>query len=278
LVENFRFRATAVGASGHFSVPFNETIDVRATSALSGVGGYDSARAGDFRFREILSFGVARTEVIGSPCPDEECGPAHTTVAKATVERLNVMDMVTADRIVANLVSTYPGHKPGDPPREPSVRLLGSRFENLRIAGIPVQVGLNVDTLDEYDTFTELQKAWPKVDRVRELFGDEALRARLSGAPSKVSRWFNPAAAASQLPAVEGVSSTSLVRELKPEGSGLESWGHVIHLKGFGTIRLGEVQISRLTRALTMLQIDFCCPLKGAVAFCFVEDGGSPPW
>ncbi|HEY4087540.1 MAG TPA: hypothetical protein VGM43_16475 [Bryobacteraceae bacterium] len=275
--ENFRFRATAVGASGFFSVPFNETIDARASSALSGIGGYDSARADNYRLRELLSFGVVRSEVIGSHCPDEECGHTHTTVAKATVENLNVMDIVTADRIVANLVSIYPDHADGDTPREPSVRLLGSRFENLRIAGIPVHPVLNVDTLDEYDTLTELQKAYPKVDRVRELFGNEALRARLSEAPSRISRWFHPAAS-SQLPFADGLSSTSLVRELKPESSGLDIYGHVIHLKGFGAIRLGEVQITRSTRSVTMLQIDFDCPLKGRVGFCFLEDGGSPPW
>ena len=47
------------------------------------------------------------------------------------------MGMVTADRIVSRLFTSYKADDPGD---EPVVKLIGTRFENLRIAGIPASL------------------------------------------------------------------------------------------------------------------------------------------
>src|SRR5258708_36529144 len=58
------------------------------------------------------------------------------------MENLNVMDGVTADRIVAQISTDRPlkGYVP-------TVTFLGTRFENLRIAGHPLKVDLDLDML-----------------------------------------------------------------------------------------------------------------------------------
>jgi hypothetical protein len=273
LPGHFRFKATAIGAGGHLTIPFHESIEVQAASSLFGIGGHGSAKSAGFRHRDILSFDLAHSEVVGSQIPGDDDIPVYYTQAKATIERLNVMDMVTADRIVANLVSTHVGDKR----TEPSVRLIGSRFENLRIAGVPITVDSAVGTLDKYDTWSGLRDSYHK-EEVSGLFVSDPMNADGEKAPARVRRWFSPLAQGSQFLSAAGVAHTSLVRKLGPSGDGIEIYGHVVHVKGFGVIRLGEVAITPWTRAVTMLQIDLGCPVNGEMSFNYVEDGGSPPW
>jgi hypothetical protein len=66
----------------------------------------------------------------------------------------------------------------------------------------------------------------------------------------------------------------SLVRGLKPASKGLDCYGHVVHLEGFGTIRLAEVEISKLTRTVNMLQVETDCPHRALMMMSSVSDGG----
>src|SRR5580704_12595377 len=106
----FRFKGNAIGVGGHISAPFNETIEIQAASALPDIGGYGSATSVDFRHRGILSFRRANSEVFGSKCAGEDGEPdeaGFSTRIRATVEGLNILDMVTADRVVASVAATY---------------------------------------------------------------------------------------------------------------------------------------------------------------------------
>ncbi|HVX67806.1 MAG TPA: hypothetical protein VHA11_14440 [Bryobacteraceae bacterium] len=270
--RRFRFQGAAIGAAGRITEPFQEIIEVQAATALPEIGGHGFARSTAFRYRQILRFEEAHSEVTGSRIEDYEGRPVHCTLIKSTVDGLNVMEMVTADRIVANLVSTHWG----DPEGEPSVKLVGSRFENLRIAGVPVKVHLATDIFDRFDTHKSLREAYKADPQVRSLFEDATLKHRYHEAPSVIQRWFyRPQEDDSEMPATKGITSFSLVRKLEPEGSGLECWGHVIHLPGFGTIRLAELEISRFSRHITMLQIDLGSPVKGKLMASSSEDGGT---
>ena len=239
----FSFKGLALAAAGQITYPFVDTIEVQASSALPEIGGYGSANAIDFRYRDLIRFDLAHTHVIGSSinCCDDE--PSHTTLLQASIEGLDVMGMITADRIVSRLMTSY---KEGA--TEPSVKLIGTRFENLKIAGIPVEVDLAVDLLDRYHKFGELSQAYEK--------GDKDLRNLFATAT--------------------GVSRASMVRGLKPTSPGLDCRGHAVHVPGLGAVRLAEIRITPLTRIVTMIQIDFDCPFKGRLMFCMSEDGGSP--
>jgi hypothetical protein len=269
MYSRFRFRGSAIGLAGRITYPFDDLIKVQAASALPDTGGYGSSRSTKFRYREILSFDLAHTEVIGRLSSDD----TYSTLCKATVEGLNVLEMVTADRIVANLVSTC--NAGGN--SECSSRLIGSYFENLRIAGIPIEVDLAIDVFDRYDTYALLAEAYRTDESVRKLFRDIALKERYHAAPPKVARWFSaPSAEEPELPSQNGVTAVSLVRKLTPASAALESWGHVIYVRGFGTIRLAELGVSAATRTLTMLQIDLGSAVGGDVTACAVDDGGTP--
>lgn len=273
--SRFRFHGYAIGAAGRISKPFSEPIEVQAASALPQLGGQGSARSSSFKYRDILQFDLAHTEVTGSPC-DSDCddnnsnGASFGTRVTSTVEGLNILNMVTADRVVATLSSTYTAASDG----EPSVRLIGTHFENLRIAGIPVDVDLVCDVLDSFDTHRALAQAYRTDDRVRDLVDRLTLKHRAAEAPAHILRWFNPSKGGNELPASRGITAVSLVRSLAPQRAGLDCWGHVIHVEGFGTVRLAEVEISKVTRTVNMIQVDLDCPYKGQVMLCSIADGG----
>jgi hypothetical protein len=181
------------------------------------------------------------------------------------------MGVLTADRIVAHIVSMYRTGGDG----EPSVKLLGTRFENLRIAGIPVRVDLAVDVFDRFDTHAAFQKAYNSDGEVRRLFEDAPERSPLAEAPATVQRWFHDPAPGSELPSTKGITSTSLVRSLQPESAAVSCWGHVIQVDGFGVIRLAEIDITQFTRRVTMVQLDLDCPVHAVMMMCHGEDGGT---
>lgn len=271
--SRFRFQGHAVGAAGQIRNPFQEVIEVQAPSALPELGGYCSGHSTQFRYREILHFELGHTEITGSKsseCDNDQ--PVYCTSIRSTIEGLNVMGIVTADRIVANIVSTYRTGGDG----QPSVKLIGTRFENLKIAGVPIRVDLAVDLFDRYSTHALLRKAYESDDDVRRLFDDESVRRRLPEAPTKVQQWFPPPAPEGpELPSTKGISSTSLVRRLEPESPLFPCWGHVIHVDGFGVIRLAEIDITQFTRRVTMVQIELGCPVEGRLMMCSGEDGGT---
>jgi hypothetical protein len=272
LPSRFRFKGSAYGAAGVITTPFREIIPTQAASNLADFGGYGLGHSEDFTHRDILRFDRARTEVTGSRTHLEGPAPTYSTLVKATVEGLNIMGMVTADRIVANLVSTYVH----GPDAEPAVNLIGSRFENLRIGGIPVKVCLNLDVLDRYRHHKSLKDAFKTDKGVRDLFGDDDLKKRHKGAPQEVRNFLDaPPDDDAEMPHCNGVSTVSIVRKLEPECNAFECFGHVIHIEGFGTIRLGEVRICKVTRELTMLQVRLGCPVEGDSSVGVVADGGS---
>ena len=272
MASRFRFRGSAFGAAGRIGRPFSEIIEVQAPSTIAKFGGHGSGRSVDFHHRDLLRFRLAHTAVTGShhATNGDEKRLTFSTRVAAIVEGLNIHDMVTADRVVAMLVSTYTPESDG----EPSVHLIGSHFENLRIAGIPIDVDLAVDVFDKHHTHRALATAYQNDQPTRDLIDRLSLSHRAKEAPAHILRWFNPSSGSRELPASRGITSTSLVRSMTPARPGLDCWGHVIHIPGFGTIRLAEVDISRTTRNLTMIQVNMGSPCEADLSVCDVIDGG----
>src|SRR2546430_9166681 len=133
--RHFHYHASGHALSGELTRPVQRVIEVQAGISLPSTGGVGSSRVENFRVDEVVSFKRAYSHVAGS-VKEERGKEIYTTHATATVEGLNILDVVTADRIVARLSSSFeepPPEKPG--PYEGKVLLVGSKFENLRIAG-----------------------------------------------------------------------------------------------------------------------------------------------
>ena len=121
-------------------LPLAQVIKPQAFAKLPEQGGYLSQHATNYRLEGILSFGSAYTQVAGNS--DVKPGHGFSTITTAVIEDLNVLDVVTADRVVAQISTEHPlaGYVP-------HITFLGTRFENLRIAGHKVELDLDCDFL-----------------------------------------------------------------------------------------------------------------------------------
>ena len=123
------FHADACAFGGYFERPIEHTIAPQAPMSLSPAGGYGSARSENFRLEGLVSYKSASTQVSGHLSKKD--GGGWVTLVSAVVEGLNVLDVVTADRLCAQISTEHP--LVGDSPK---VTFLGTSLENLKIARV----------------------------------------------------------------------------------------------------------------------------------------------
>lgn len=217
--KRFLFGAHAIALSGQITTPDSRILSPAPAVALSIAGGRQQQRAEHLQIDGIVSADAASVQVAGVAN-----GGRYSILATATVEKLNVLDLVTADRIVARLASEHDGE--GD---EGSAYFVGSHFENLRIAGSYVRFGMNEGLVSAMPTFDALRYA-----------------ARERNEPLQESN---------------GRIYASLVRDIENVPGRVH--GCRIDIPEFGSIYLGEVFAGHDTRRLTMLRIELGCPIEG---------------
>lgn len=251
MIERFRYHAFTTGVSGRITHPFDEIIPIQASLALPETGGFGTACADRFDFHGILKFESAQAVVAGSFSPTNR---SFDAVATVTVTGLNILGMVTADRIVARIASSHAE----DPERGHSITPLGSYFENLRIAGHRVELDLATGTFTRLDTHAKVVDAYREdQDGFRDEFDKLTLTGR-DDVPALLRKYFPNAGAGGSrsIEQAHGVIACSLVREIGGLPGELRPVGHVIHVRDFGTIRLAEFKITSSERSITMLQVD----------------------
>ena len=233
--RTYHYNAHGSALSGHIQRPFDEIIEVQAGMSLPTSGGYGATRVNGFRFKEVVSFQSASTQVSGSKKKEDN---SHTTLVSTTVEGLNILDVVTADRVIARLASHHP---PGQD--EASITLLGSHFENLRIAGCPVTVELDHDLFLRMDTLAAIRKEFESNSDFRRMAEDPIHTGQTQKAPDPC-----------------GVLYCSLVKDIKTTCPGVKRRGHLLEVPQFGKIFLAEVVAEHGTRSLTMLRLELGSP------------------
>jgi hypothetical protein len=135
--RNHTFHAEAAVLHGRLELPLDQEIPTQTYLKLKQDGGYFSQDAVPYRLEGLISFTSAYTQVGGHDV-EERKGGGWATLSTAVVEDLNILDIVTADRVVSQISTRHPAHG-----YVPWVSLLGSRFENLKIAGH--RVNLEID-------------------------------------------------------------------------------------------------------------------------------------
>ena len=234
--RRFLYKAHAVGASGTFTKPHAEHLEAQASCALSIHGGMASGRVENFNHRDIVRFRAAYTQAIGTFDP---LSHSWNTLVTATVEGLNIQNVVTADRIVARLASHHFVYE-----REASILTLGSHIENLKVAGQVVDCEPDIDVMREWDTMTKVR---------------EGCKDRKPFAPSADGHRIH----------------TSILRNVDCKGMH-PKYNNAIHFPEFGTIHLGEIIISDGERRLTMVRVEFGCETDGDGNFGEVTGNGVP--
>lgn len=229
----FHFHALGHALSGEFRHPLWALIPAQASASLSTIGGIAVAHAENFHFQDFVCFKAAHTHIAGKRRRDE----TFVTHASVVVKGLDILGVVTAERIVSRLTSI---HNPKDP--EGHIIAEDTRFEGLKIAGEDVKVILRHDLLIKCKTFDDLAKSgkMAALDKNRQ------------------------------------VAICSLVEKIETKLKGVDVKRHLIEVKDFGKIFLAEIFAYPGTRTLTMLRLELGSPHVADLAVAETGGNGQP--
>lgn len=224
------YDAQAFALEGDFQLPLRAEIRPQAYVDLPKSGGYLSERARDYRLEGVISFRAAYTQVAGNLDLKPEHG--YVTLATAVLEDFNILDVVTADRVVAQVSTEHP--RDGS---IPEIAFPGTRFDNLRIEGHPVRLDLD---LNFFGAKPENDFPWSGKKDFRERIANqyESIR-RQSNLPAEIGERYN------RLPSNPGSQESiecSLVQRAEGSYPG-RTFGHVIDIPHFGRVYLATVRL-----------------------------------
>lgn len=128
--------AEANALSGYIKRPLQAFIPPQANVTLPPGDGLIEQRMEGYRFAGILSCLSCSSHASSSE--NDETGE-RTTWVNSTIEGLNVAEILTAERIVAQISIAQRADE-----AKPTISLVGTRFERLRIAGEAVHILLNL--------------------------------------------------------------------------------------------------------------------------------------
>lgn len=267
------YHADASVLGGRIERPFDQVIPVQAPLTLPPVGGYAKAHTESFRLDGVVSVKFGHTQVAGSMSPTG----TFSTLATSVIEGLNVLDIFTADRMVAQISLTHP--KVGYYPR---VTLVGTHYENVRIGGQPVEIDLDLNICKQCDS-----KSFPIQPCIR----DNGFLARVAeqrkrmmdeesvpewATEQSVPNWVRERYAWGDSKTESGRDSVlcSVVKEIRGEFPG-SVFGNVFEIPDFGKGFLGELLVDNGSYQLSLLRFELGCTIKGAGSFGIVKGNGS---
>jgi hypothetical protein len=247
------FHADASAFGGHIEQPFEKIIASQAPLTLSPDGGYTSVRVNSFQVEGLFSFKSAYTQVSGIMSTKR---PGWTTLATSVIEGLNVAEILTADRVVAQIITDHPA-APGK--YAPKINFVGTRFDNLRIGSCELNVDLDLDLCKPNSADSDGFPDQRTMDDQRFL-GYLQQRGQ-----------YNPA--------VKGKSQIecSLVEKITPTKGKLPGTiqGNVLAIPGLGKVTLAELIVDSNSYRLSMFRLELGCPTKGGLSGGNVISNGS---
>ncbi len=261
-----KYNAEASALQGHLTLPVPQEIEPQAHTKLPETGGYVTQRAEVYRLGSVISFRSAYTHVGGNL--SDKPGGGHTTLTTTVVEGLNVLEVVTADRVVGQMITEHPlkGHIP-------SISFLGTRFENLRIAGHPVELDFDQDIFGPKPVndlpYTQDAGFVSRVSRQYDrILQNKNLPVTLQGRYNRLSSNLRDS----------GEIECSLINQVAGLLPGRGAiFGNVITIPGFGSITLAKLTVKhedpheetkvpkKTTFTLTMIDLELGCVICGGV-------------
>lgn len=270
----YYYHADSNAFGGHIETPFKQLIPVAAPSSLPPVGGYESAHTGRYQLEDILSFESAHTQVAGSV--SHKTG-GWTTLASAVVEGLNVLNVITADRIVAQIATE-------NPPEGyiPTVSFVGTQIQNLRVSGFPVDPVFNLGMCDQglaagrfperavVDNESFLDRAKAQYERMNnsKLLPEWVQDRSIPAWVRERYTWDN-----AQLRERAAVSC-SLVTEVRGQFPG-RPFGHVLEIPEIGRVFLGELLLDDNTYRIIGMRLELGCATQGSLSVSTASKEGT---
>lgn len=256
------YHAEAELLSGKIEQPIKQPIKPIGQVVLQNTRSQSlrTQSVGETNIEGLISFKSGHTRVIGTQLDYKKdiFGTDHSgwaTQATAVLEGYSVLDLVTVDRVVAQVTTDHAprnGNESAPYPDVPSVSFLGSTFGNLRIGGFPVEVELDLNfcppkpasgkphLLDE-SFGNSIQQ---RLDDFRKEIGDDR---ETSGALEEGYQTFLSKEDAEGGRKGYPKRRCSLVKKIKLPIPipGVKVFGNLIFIPGFGVVSLAEVEIGQ---------------------------------
>jgi hypothetical protein len=246
------YHAEAHVLSGNLKHPIEQPIEHKARVVLEKTreDRHITQWVKETTLEGLVSFKAGHSRASGNKITKKDLwGNDHSgwvTLSTSVLEGLNVFEVITADRVVAQ-VSTEHAMENGHVPK---VTFLGTRFENLRVGGYPVEVELDLGICgDKPEGDQPYLEDSGFLDRVRRQF-DSIFRAK--GLPevleqeydSKIARIDDLKKLAKRGPNGHSNLQCSLVKSIGPIPiPGVKTFGNIIFIPDFGTVSLAEVEV-----------------------------------
>jgi hypothetical protein len=273
------YHAEANVLHGHLKLPLKQEIHQQAPVLLKDRrGGHFFQRAEHYSLEGLISFKSGYSHVSGNRSLKNH---GWVTLATSVLEGLNVLDVITADRMVAQVSTEHPlenGHVP-------HVTFLGTQFENLRVGGYKVDVELDLGICGDRPKgdipYTEDPGFLDRIGRQCSSIADapglpRALRAEYDEELQQIAeiRSGNGSGKGDGNPPKLGCTLVKSISKI-PIAT---SYGNVLEIPGFGTVSLAVVEVGALapvgtTREkvgnyfnLTMLKMKMGCIGDGTVS------------
>jgi hypothetical protein len=256
----FYFHADANALGGFIETPFKKVVPSQASVSLPAVGGHATTRTEAFNFEGIISCRSAYTRVSGTEVTPD--GPWSTTVT-SVVEGLNILEVITAERLVAQVSVVYPGRG-----RYLEISLAGSHFDRLRLGGCDAFPRLNP---------TLLCGAKARIDfPVFQQTGREQARRIVENPEAQQDgfRWaLDRFGWMAREPEEEQCVLCSLVDGLDGAVPGT-TLGHAVELPDFGRIFLGELLVCTGSIQFAWIRAELGCSVTGQVNAAMASGNG----
>lgn len=240
-----QFHAEAHALSGELRAPIKQKIERHVPVELNDErGGHLTRFTDDVDIEGLISFRKAHTRVSGSKSLKHE---AWVTLSTTIVEGLNVFEVLTIDRVVAQVSTEHAivyGHVP-------SVTFLGTKFENIKICGIPIYPKFNFGIVgarpkqDDLSYLTKTDLVKETRDRVKRIVDSGLLfgkaKEQYDERLAEIKDVLNPDVGGRKITCslVESIDITELRKQI-PD---VEAVGHVIVIPNFGAVSLGEIEV-----------------------------------
>ena len=264
-LSNTRFysiRAEANALGGFLEEPFRKVLPTVAPVSLPAVGGFATARSEAFTFEEIVSFSSAHTLATAQ----EHADGSVSILVTAVTEGLNILEVVEAERLVAQLSITVPSDR--GPIR---VSKAGTQFQGLRVDGRPVHPEWNAKlqhlALDEEGRAV----GFTLEDAAEE--GRKQAAAIIAGFKGTFEqKWVEKRFGWMTAERPRNGYLCSLVDGF--EGAGSKSPGHFKVVPGFGRFFFGELLVGPDSAQLVSVRAELGCSVSGKITTNTAGGGG----
>lgn len=286
--RTFYYHADASAIGGFITRPRPSEGEVPsfASVSLPIVGGdvtKGRSRTAKKPWKGVINYTREDSHVVGDT---DDANRAWTTQSTATIKGLNLLNVITADSVTAQLSASYP-YDGG----EATVSVVGSQFVNLRISGKPFEPVVRHDLFTDHDGVSAdkaktayPQKTWPRQEKFLEKVTQQQKKARETYTnkyknaplPDWIKHHFN------WLDSDQGLHDRdyivcSVIDQLPdmPEDFPGVTCGHGIYIPDFGRVFFGELIVHHYGYRLSMIRAQLGSPTGGAVSMAVANLNGT---